>query len=413
MSPAHIEASHLLALAYALAVFGTMLLAATMLVRIKPVRQALTSAENRYGSLDGLRGILASGVFIHHSVTAYLYFTTGQWKWGENSILNQLGQSTVALFFMITAFLFTLKAESLKINWKALYISRIARLLPLYAVVVALVFVVVFAITDWQLRESLWTVVKEFFIWITFLVFKPVAPDVNGFTMTWTLIAGVNWSLRYEVIFYVFAVPVLHAAAKLLPIRMRLAIALAAMGSFFLLRWNNAPIGGSSLHIAHFLAGVVVAYAFRIARIKALMSSVWFRALAAAAGALLLSMTFSYSNLAILCTTLVFAGVVGGASIFGLLNTRPAIWLGDISYGIYLCHGLTLWLTLFTLRGVIDLSKLGLPMFIALMIAVSAVVVILASLSYVLFERPVMLGVASRSKQRLASVTGTSTATGR
>lgn len=407
MSPADIDASPVLALAYALTVFGLMLLVAAALVQLNPIRSALTSNANRYGSIDGFRGILAAGVFVHHSVTTYLYFTTGQWRWGDNAILNQLGQSTVALFFMITAFLFTLKVEASKVNWKLLYISRICRLFPLYSIVVTLVFIVAFSMTGWQFNESPWSLIEEFIIWITFLVLQPRQPDINGFEMTWTIIAGVNWSLRYEVIFYALAVPALHASSRLLTIRVRLAMALSALAMLSLFRWHNGSGSGISLYISHFLIGTVIAYIYHIQNLKFIFLNSRLHFLAAAAACTLLLLTSSYGMLALLCVSLIFSGVIGEASIFGLLKTKAAIWLGDISYGIYLLHGLILWITLSTLGRIVNLSNLELPYFLVLMLSVSVAVVVMASLSYILVERPVMLNFASWARRRATSASNT------
>ena len=64
------------------------------------------------------------------------------------------------------------------------------------------------------------------------------------------------------------------------------------------------------------------------------------------------------------------------------------LWLGDISYGIYLIHGLVLWLTLHTFKS--SLAQMNLVQYGLLMVAVGAVSISLASLSYIKVEKPAM-----------------------
>src|SRR5476649_2958569 len=102
-----LEFSPYLALIYTGVIATAVVAASAAIVRLSNgARSLLLPPIQRTGSLDGLRGILALAVMIHHSFTAYGYFMRGQWIWSSSSIFNQLGQSSVAMFFMITGFLF-------------------------------------------------------------------------------------------------------------------------------------------------------------------------------------------------------------------------------------------------------------------------------------------------------------------
>jgi peptidoglycan/LPS O-acetylase OafA/YrhL len=307
---------------------------------------------------------------------------------GQSPILNQLGQTTVALFFMITGFLFTLKAASPKINWKALYLSRLARLGPLYVIIVIIVFTVVLTLSDGVIKESFAALTCEFIMWLLFVVFG--RPDINGLPMSWTLIAGVNWSLKYEALFYLLAVPVLHVAARLFKTCVLSGLALCLLVALLLFRSHYGLMGGNSLYVVQFLGGITTAYAFQVPVLRRLIGCLPFKLLAVVCAAILLSMTYSYSNVSVIATTVVFASVVGGASIFGLLNTRAAIWLGDVSFGIYLIHGLTLWMTFTGLAQLTPLADLKLPIFSMIVLSVASLVTLLASFSYIHVERPIM-----------------------
>lgn len=389
MMPQAIESSPFLAILFGISVYFFALLVAVMLLKLAAVQKNSTASVGRYGSIDGLRGLLAVGVFVHHSMAVFEYFRTGVWSWSDNSVLNQFGQTTVALFFMITGFLFALKSSRVKINWSHLYISRFARLAPLYIVVVLLVFLIVFQLSNWTIFESPFKILKELFLWLTFVVFG--RPDVNLFPQTWTLIAGVNWSLKYEILFYVFAIPVLHLISRLFPEIWRLIIAIFMLAVVSLYRWYSGWTGeGALLYISHFLGGIVVAYSQFSLPLKELLSSKPFRVLALGCLVVLGMFINNYSALAIGLSTVVFAAVVGGASVFGVLDTRAAIWLGDISYGLYLIHGLVLWVVMRTVSVEIPLGEIGLIFYCFIVLASLICVIALASFSYVYLEKPAM-----------------------
>ena len=388
MLPSLLETNSILATAYAVIIYSMMLTAAFFLLKFQSISKGVTPFQNRYGSLDGFRGVLAVGVFVHHSFAAYGYFTHGRWEWSKSAILNHLGQTTVALFFMITGFLFALKSMSLNIDWKAFFVSRIARLFPLYATVVCVLFFTVFLLSHGVLREPGWKILKELIQWLTFVVFG--RPNINALADTYTLIAGVNWSLKYEVMFYVLCVPMLHFLSRIFSSRTMLFMTVTLLSGLLSIRYFRGEEPGEILYATHFLCGIVIAYAYKEPRFLKLIQSRPFRIAAGASLLILFFLENAYGCASILITIAIFSAVVGGLSIWGLLNTRAALWLGDISYGIYLIHGLTLWLIYFALKSYGNLPGVGLLEYGALMVCVGVVVVALASLSYLKIEKPIM-----------------------
>lgn len=83
-----------------------------------------------------------------------------------------------------------------------------------------------------------------------------------------------------------------------------------------------------------------------------------------------------------------FLAVIGGLSFYGTLKSSAARWLGDISYGIYLIHGLMLWIILSTLKNYKTITELNSLIFLAILPALGLLVMILASISYVYLEKP-------------------------
>jgi len=106
-----------------------------------------------------------------------------------------------------------------------------------------------------------------------------------------------------------------------------------------------------------------------------------------------------YSLKQMLALALPFAAMVAGNDLFGLLRSRGLKVLGEISYSLYLTHGLLLY-ALFTLLNLGLVETLGTLGFMALLPPVLGLACLLSMLSYRWIERPLMhLGRAPRRQQ--------------
>jgi hypothetical protein len=63
-----------------------------------------------YRPIEGLRGILAMNVFLHHSLITYYFRASGVWGPPGSTFYGELGPGSVTMFFFITGFLFLTKA---------------------------------------------------------------------------------------------------------------------------------------------------------------------------------------------------------------------------------------------------------------------------------------------------------------
>jgi hypothetical protein len=91
-----------------------------------------------------------------------------------------MGQVGVSIFFMITGFLFwgrVLRSRG-GLDARALYVSRLRRLVPMYTVSVALSLLAVAALTGFALREPLVAFLKELRPWLSFGFMTTT--DLNG-----------------------------------------------------------------------------------------------------------------------------------------------------------------------------------------------------------------------------------------
>ncbi len=79
-----------------------------------------------------------------------------------------MGRDAVAVFFMITAFLFIRKildSDKRHIDWIKLYKGRFFRIFPLYFVMGTLVVLVAGYMTQWHLQVSFLAFIKSIFRW--------------------------------------------------------------------------------------------------------------------------------------------------------------------------------------------------------------------------------------------------------
>lgn len=384
----NINSSALLAAIIFILFYGSMLLFSKLLQKIEIIKNSTTVDNGRYGALDGLRGVLAYGVMVHHSITAYNYFETGIWQWSENPTLNNLGQSTVAIFFMITGFLFTEKIASGTTNWRALYISRAARLIPLHSIVIIVLFLIIILLTNFKLKVTPISLTKELLQWLTFVIFG--RPDINGFDKSWIIIAGVNWSLKYEWGFYIIGLPILNLLFKFLSRNKVLFGLLLLIAIYSIVATVKGDETGPALYLIHFVCGIASALIFKSSRGRKFISSTPFKIIAVASLSFMMIFPNSGTAPVLLASILFFLAIVGGYSFFGALRSPAAVWLGDISYGIYLIHGMLLWITFHTNKSIQTTTDLNSSAFILLLLGLGTAVMLIATASYLYLEKPMI-----------------------
>lgn len=291
----------------------------------------------RFQAIDGLRGYLALGVFIHHGAFWLNYRHHGTWDGPLAPLHAHLGHDSVALFFMITAFLFTTKlldARGRVIDWPAMAASRVMRLMPLYAVAMVLLLLAVVSLTQGRLQVPPWRLASELLHWLPLSVAG--RPDINGVPETQLILAGVTWSLAYEVLFYA-ALPWL---AVLMGHRVgwRLLLGSAAVTAVCLF-YNHKPVW-----FAAFAVGALVAVAVRRPALKA-WGAGWLAGALGVAGAVLAMLLWDDGREfgVVLLLGGLFFTVACGQSLGGLLTHRLSRQLGELAYSLYLLHGLLLF----------------------------------------------------------------------
>ncbi|WP_419711398.1 acyltransferase family protein [Pseudomonas sp. NFX224] len=343
------------------------------------------STHGRFLTIDGLRGYLAFFVFLHHSCIWYYYLQTGVWAVPPSQLFVHFGQDGVALFFMITGFLFfskLLDSRDSGLDWLRLYVSRFLRLTPLYFFSMILLFSIVFIMTKDGPAEPISKIFIGIIKWLSFTIFG--GPELNGLQVSNLINAGVTWSLPYEWFFYI-ALPLIALVVGLrppLPYLIVSALLIAAIFIYF---------SGSNYYWL-FGGGMVAAVIVRFQRFRNFAISRWATALVV----VLVSYTVIHypslygSTTAKVLLTIAFCLVAGGNSVFGALKNRISRALGEMAYSIYLLHGILLFVTFQFVIGLPTTKGLTPLQYWAVIIMLAPVLILICGATFRFLEKPAM-----------------------
>ena len=340
------------------------------------------SAQGRYASIDGLRGYLAFFVFLHHGSVWYFYLHTDRWQLPPSNLFTHFGQSSVAFFFMITGFLFygkVLEAGHKKIDWARLYASRFLRLFPLYLFSILILLLIVAIESKGILQVPLTSLLTQIATWFGFTIFGK--PDVNAVAGTELINAVVTWSLAYEWFFYLI-LPVLALFAKNIP-PIRYLILSVVGGTIIAMQ---EPVYGAKA----FLSGIVAAYLVKNIRFKkfadtrfASMLVIIFLILAVVTSPI----AHGVKPLALL--SMAFILVACGNNLFGVLIHPISRTFGELSYSIYLLHGMLLYVIFKLILGE-KAKMLSVNEYWMIIFTMIPILILICSTTFRLIEKPAM-----------------------
>ncbi|MFF7708697.1 acyltransferase family protein [Pseudomonas sp. NPDC007930] len=375
------DAYLLLALAaVAIALFG---LATHRLPLLAP------DALHRVSTLDGLRGLLATLVVLHHFAITWQWKLTGLWQLTPNGVINNFGAVAVSLFFMITGYLFTRKIrKDPTVNWRGLLVGRVLRIYPMYIASVAALVVIACALSAEPL--GLRNLLKPIAGWLLF-----GGPAVAGYEATRLINASVQWSLLYEALFYC-SLPwlclLLRRQFSLWPV---LLGSLGIVGFLVLFHQSLSP-----KYLTLFAVGMAVALAEPWLRARVQRPGHWGYSAVAVLALIAAFSLQDYTQAQMLLLGIPFALMVLGNTLGGLLQLRVLKVLGEVSFSVYLLHGIVLTL-LFTVFGLYGFSGSSLGQFAQFwLLPVLWLAFSLSVLTYWGIERPFVRWAAGAGRAR-------------
>ncbi len=292
----------------------------------------------RFGSLDGLRCLSIFGVLWHHSGFHYDFL-----------LLNR-GEVGVELFFAISGFLITTlmireRRKYGQISLRKFYMRRSLRIFPLYyAVLVAYTIAVLVFERDSEAGREYFQNLPAFLTYTSnwFVVTEPGERVIFYFA----------WSLAVEEQFYL-TWPWIerYLKPKLKLLALFALIAIVAANHFGLLLWA-IPSDTLFYRMLKFIApcillGVLSAHVLHHPRGFAMLYSVIGRrwssplALALVLGVLsapIKTMVWQYVTYVSLVTLVIACTIREDNGLARILQFKPCVRMGVVSYGIYLMH---------------------------------------------------------------------------
>jgi peptidoglycan/LPS O-acetylase OafA/YrhL len=373
---------------------------------VAPIQIVVSSAQGRFEELDGYRGIAVVGIVVFHvfqfcNVDHYLYLGTPAY-----TVLNSL-DAMVPFFFVLTAFLLfepvarAVIEDTPPISGRGFLARRAVRILPVYYVAVVAVW-----FTRQQGLPGDWRDLLEH------LTFTQVFDEKRIFYTN-----GPAWSLSVEVYFYlglvVTSIGLARLCRRLVGRRRRIAVMAAgtALLALVSLSWKAWAFGvehqsttgsfttwfGPVANLDNFAVGMVLAVivaSLGDERPLGIRSRLGLRLIALAIVSVGFATRQANAWTGVYFTSLCALGFgcLIGAAVLGpsedrwgwALSRRPLLWLGAISYSIYLWNEPVL----LGLRGWPDLVQQTPSDFVRDAVVVTVVTVAAGWLSFVLIERP-------------------------
>ncbi len=371
---------HLLTIALLLIAVGTLFFWDKLLptTTTQPDLHQSTLSKNHLQSLDGLRGLLASFVFLHHAMIWYFYIQNGVWQSPPSSLFYYFGSGSVLMFFMITAFLFfskiTSNANSRNFDWLRLYVSRFLRIAPLYLFAVFIMFGFVAYETNFILIDDIAELRENAIHWLFFGLLS--LQDLNGISGM-LIFAGVVWTLPHEWGFY-FLLPIWGLLYRIKTPKILYFIAI--LGIFFAAK--------NKIYLP-FLLGMLSVYLYQLGFVQALAKRTIgsFIVIASCSLPILLSLD-PVDWQAQVFLLIAFTLIIAGNNLLGLLSARPLRRLGDISFSIYLLHPLVLYCTMKFIIGMERAQELSPVEYTSIIFILTPILISIAFFTYRWIESP-------------------------
>ena len=358
---------------------------------LKPIKVLSESALKRTSPLDGLRGILALSVLVHHFYITYMWKTGIGWIPPSIDYLNNLGTMSVSFFFLITAFLFLSKIndnakqqttnnkqqttnnkQQTTINWKILFKSRFKRILPMYFfIVMAITIITVNIIPTESYNKS-----QLFHFLQRWLLFQ--GTDLAGFHAGF-IISHVQWTLIYEWGFY-FSLPAIYVLWQ----QRKAPIILVITTIFIAYFCIHNTVSHMYWLFALALPSVVLKEPLKLFVEK---HNKYLHPVMLLIFIYTFFYTKGYSAEQMICTASLFSFISNGYSFGGILNTMGLRKLGEISFSLYLSHGIFLYL-FFSILNIYDFNTNNFSEYMHYFPFVFFISVASSLITYKLIERP-------------------------
>lgn len=295
-------------------------------------------------SHNGLRGIAALLVVAYH-----LQYRPGHLAIEDKTTFFARSYLMVDLFFILSGFIMAYVHEvdrplpMTKTEVSAFWLKRVIRIYPLHFLVLVSmiaynVLLMVYGAVHGTASPAVWTPQSMIMLFVQFLLINAWLPAPNGWNIP-------SWSISAEFVAYAIFPLLILAMVKLRKIAM--VTLLAAAGAFYVIGTARASlditggIGAPLRCLAGFALGFLL-YAGRgaftrmsnpVLGIAQVVAVCWIAAI----------MMFPSCDGLVIPGFVLLVGLTweDRGIIAHALGKRPFVWLGDISYAVYIAHLLT------------------------------------------------------------------------
>ncbi|WP_312828456.1 acyltransferase family protein [Pantoea anthophila] len=299
-------------------------------------------------SISGLRALLASIVAFSH-FAHYVYSLNHVWifdkdyfAWlSQGNFFANSGKFGVALFFMISAFLFYRWLDNDKLTTAELahklLRSRIRRIVPMFWFSALLIVAIGCYSKEFVADGGMLIEAVRWFLFIGNYHIGPI-PTAN-------INAGVEWTLRLEWLLYL-SIPLIYALNRATGGRYKTLLIMGSIGGILVVAvalrlWGTAytdprPVLGFAIgYLAWHYRDRFLAF-----RSSGLAASL---AITLTIIALFFTSNTFYYLIFLGLLAVVFFIVSSGNSLFGVLESKTLMSVGEVSYSLYLIHGIVLY----------------------------------------------------------------------
>lgn len=364
--------------------------------------------NKRYLELDSLRGLAALFVLFYHCLRIFPTFDVHNNHSQTNNFVSEImintplrilwsGHESVILFFVLSGFVLSLPYyKNRNTDYKTFLTKRTVRIYIPYLVSITIAMIAVFLFSQKGLPaysvwfNKIWNSETTFLGILNHFLFLGYYNADEYNTVIWSLVH----EMRISIIFPFLMMIILKFNWK---VNLSIGLTLSLV-SFILLKKIN-PIYNTNLiltlhYTSMFIIGALMAkhidYLVNLYKNTAKPIKVLFCTVAIILytyGGLFTNINFAHNFLideyAIVIGSVIFIVVALSSGIFSkFLNLRPMLFLGKISYSLYLCHAIVLFSLIYVLND-------ELPIFLILSIAIISSIVISIGFYY-LIERPSM-----------------------
>ena len=336
----------------------------------------------RLQPLDAFRGLAALAVVVYHDTIRYPRFRLGLPGDGGQFLpgfdTGEAGTVPVLWFFLISGFVIAWTIERARTPLDFV-VGRASRIYPAYWAAIATTTALAWA----------WPLVPETHGLRTILVNLTMLQDFVGVPS----VAGVFWSLTVEITFYAWALALLATGLWRHVHRVALAWAAACVvAAMHTATGGHVPWRVNQLFILEF--GPMLAAGLMLYRLRAGRTPAWSAAtLTACAAAVLVAYRPITAGLCFGGAALVAAAAWGRLR---WLAAAPLLWLGTISYSLYLSHETATYVVM----GALD--RAGLPHQASILAAIAVALALASAITYGV-ERPAMRAIRTRWRLRPAA----------